>query len=654
MRQFAHKFVCFLSWLLFLSLIPFSAVAQETVPQVTISLLNSDEFPHITFYLDAHDSEGHFVHGLQAEDISVLEDAAGVLLDGVEELRPGVQFVVAVTPGSSFSIRDATGTSRYDYLLQGISSWEPALDGNDDYSLVIPWGSEIAHVRESGRVLAGLSSSVVFDEQTYPDLQILSRALELAANPTPRPGMERAILFITAPQAAEGVIGLQSLAARASELGIRIYVWVLAAPEFFDMPESAPLRAVSGQTGGRFFAFTGSEEVPNLETILEPLRGIYQLSYTSPLTTSGGHQISTLLTIGEQQVNSNELTFEVSLLPPQPVFISPPTLIQRAIPSEADSDQVNGTVIEMLPVEQGLEVMISFPDQYVRPLVRTTLYVDGAIAAENTSPPFDQFTWDLRAYLEGGKHVLQVEAVDSLGMSGVSVEIPVQVEVTATEINILAALLRNKLLITGLAVALAGSVLTLVLLLGGKIRPAHPAQLRKSGKNGKKTPTTRPRRNDPVSQPVPIKPIPPTTEPRKTKPEQKTSPSSSDQKTPSKALAYLTPLAEAGSHTLPAPCPLNELKAVLGSDPDQASILLEDPSVEGVHAIFSWEQGTYRLVDAGSVAGTWVNYAPVSPQGIRLEHGDLIYAGHIGFRFNLREPGRLPRVVVRPHPESDK
>jgi pSer/pThr/pTyr-binding forkhead associated (FHA) protein len=72
-----------------------------------------------------------------------------------------------------------------------------------------------------------------------------------------------------------------------------------------------------------------------------------------------------------------------------------------------------------------------------------------------------------------------------------------------------------------------------------------------------------------------------------------------------------------------------------------------------VHAVLHWEQGTFRLVDNGSVAGTWVNYAPVGPQGARLAHGDLIYAGRLGFRFNLREPGRQPKPVVRPYSEPE-
>ena len=46
---------------------------------------------------------------------------------------------------------------------------------------------------------------------------------------------------------------------------------------------------------------------------------------------------------------------------------------------------------------QPLEIIVEFPDGHPRPLVRTTLYVDGQIAAENTAEPFNAFTWDLTA-----------------------------------------------------------------------------------------------------------------------------------------------------------------------------------------------------------------------------------------------------------------
>ena len=59
------------------------------------------------------------------------------------------------------------------------------------------------------------------------------------------------------------------------------------------------------------------------------------------------------------------------------------------------------------------------------------------------------------------------------------------------------------------------------------------------------------------------------------------------------------------------------------------------------------------MADAGSVAGVWVNYTPISQSGARLEHGDLVHIGRIGFRFTLRQPGATRKPVVITGPRED-
>jgi hypothetical protein len=82
-------------------------------------------------------------------------------------------------------------------------------------------------------------------------------------------------------------------------------------------------------------------------------------------------------------------------------------------------------------------------------------------------------------------------------------------------------------------------------------------------------------------------------------------------------------------------------------DPSQASVVLDDPSVEGLHARLLREvDGSLRLRDEGSVAGTWVNFLPVAEGGQVLQHGDLIHFGRVGFRFTQRDPVRTVKPVI--------
>jgi predicted component of type VI protein secretion system len=79
-------------------------------------------------------------------------------------------------------------------------------------------------------------------------------------------------------------------------------------------------------------------------------------------------------------------------------------------------------------------------------------------------------------------------------------------------------------------------------------------------------------------------------------------------------------------------------------------LVLDDASVEALHARLQRENNSFRLADSSSVAGTWVNYTPVPQDGMILENGDIIHIGRIGFRFMQREPGHVRKPVVLPKP----
>ncbi len=76
-------------------------------------------------------------------------------------------------------------------------------------------------------------------------------------------------------------------------------------------------------------------------------------------------------------------------------------------------------------------------------------------------------------------------------------------------------------------------------------------------------------------------------------------------------------------------------------------LVADDPSVDALHSrMIRDPKGFYRLFDENSTAGTWVNYAPTPKEGTRLEHGDLIHIGRVGFRYKLRDLKNVRKVVV--------
>lgn len=606
------------------------ANAQE-VSQTRLAPINSDDFPHFSSYLDIRTPEGDFISNLSKQDVTIIEDSARLPVEEFEHLLAGVQLVLVVNPGPAFNIRDVNALSRYDYTSQALIEWGNArrTSSIDDLSLVMPGIPEISHTSEVEQWIAALNDFSPEDVIANPDFDILGRAIDLAADPTVKPGMGRAVLFVTSLPEQDVSLGLQNLAARANQQGVRIFTWLLASSELFNSPEAQQLAALSEQTGGQFFAYSGLEPIPFPEEYFKQLRNSYYLSYDSQITSSGQHSISAEVVQNGTRIRSPEQVLELEVMPPNITFVSPPMEIERAASeTEGENPQV------LLPDSQQLELLIEFPDGHPRSLEETSLLVDGLVVAANSEEPFNRFTWDLSEYTSAGEHVLQAGVEDTLGLTNTSMETRVQINIAKSPFSAMKIISGNKSLFAGVVVAVSGAILLLVLIIGGRLRPGFWKELRRRRK-----------RSDPVTQPVPAN-----SELQKSKkstwinrfqwPQRRVA---------TKPYAQFIPLGDADKQDTSPPIAITREKMTFGNDPQQVDQLLEDASVEGLHASLQREaEGVYRISDEGSTAGTWVNYTPVSRGGMRLEHGDLVHFGRAGFRFVMRDAKRVRKPVERP------
>ena len=595
----------------------------QTAAYVEIGVPDATGFPVISTVLDVYDASGQFVSGLSLADVTMREDESARPVDKLTEFPVGAQIVVGFNPGPPLGVRDGQGVTRYQKLQQALETWAQSLDPKmgDNLSLVTVAGPISAHTEPASWAAAFAAFQPEF-RSTTTNIQSLAFSLDAALVPTPEVGMKRAILFITPHMEDAGLeAALTAIGQRAMEGRVRIFIWFADSELFFDDPSASLFQTLATQTGGTFVTFdTGT--LPDPETYFAPLRKAYQLTYTSALKTSGDHRLSAEVNLGGTRIASAAQIFALNVQPPNPILIALPAQITRRAPAD---DPYNAEILE--PNEQNLEVIFDFPDGHQRPVTSVTLFVDGQAVATNTTGALDKFTWDLSAYTESGQHTLRVEATDTLGLTGTSMEIPVAVQVVRTPVTPLIILARYRYLLVGIIVGVAGLILLGVLLSGRLRLPSLRARREKKQRYA-----------DPLTQPVAIASIEPTTDPlKKTR-----RPKSATADAPA-SLLRLTPDGEAAS-ALPIPLPADEL--TIGTDPVQASFILDEPVISPLHARIQRTAAGYVIFDPGSVAGTWVNYEPVTREGHPLKHGDRVHLGHLMYRFVLKNPPAIPEPTI--------
>lgn len=642
MRKFI---VLFFGLSLILSVATSARAQNQSLASATLYIADYSTFPKSSALLDVFDANGVFVSGLTPEAITIFEDDQPLPLTSLNETAIPLQLVVAVNQGAQLDTRDATSISRFQRASQVIVQWAQTLPADlpDDFSLVSQAGSVINHA-SAAEFATGLSSFQPDFRAATPNLQALSIAIDTVSAQTPRLGMKRAILFIT-PNMGDGNLAalMDPLLQRALENKIHVFVWLVDLETTFTNTGAAIFNSLALQTGGSVFTYSGVERFPDLETYFSPLRRVYTATYASRITTAGAHKVSFQANTAAGQLQSNEQPINLDIQPPNPI----PVISSLQITRQAPEDDPYNTEI-LLPKEQQVEIIIEFTDGHPRALTRTTLYIDGQIVDENTTEPFDKFTWDLASITASGAHQLVVEAVDELGLSKSSMATPVTVTVIKPPSGPLALLSRYRNILTVGAILFAGIALVLILASGRLRMPSLRAM--QEARRAEADPLTQPITTvvTPLLQadaPKAAKPRKPRTKPQKTE---------TGERSAQEALAAFIRISSEGQPLAANPITLYEKEIVFGTDPVQANQILDDPSIASVHArLRQTEDGGFLLLDSGSISGTWINYELAPREGRRLMAGDMVHFGKLIYRFTLSTTPevRKPTVTVLPPEE---
>jgi hypothetical protein len=589
-----------------------TVVAAQATATIELTEPATQGFPRISFFASVIGPDGRRVHALPPTSFSLSEDGAVVPDFSMEEETVGTRQIYAVNTVAPLRRRDPLGVTRLEQVREALlDAWEsrPTSPTADQVSLLTTEASLGVNRPAAADLIPALEDWPASYSGTEVGYELLLDALTAALDPQPNAGMGTDVVFITPllDRSNEEVLATALDLARAG--GTRLHAVLVGTPEQAGVAEALRLRQVAEATGGSFTVFDPAVGLGDLEARLQDVRTRYVVFYDSPANASGPHAIQLSLATSDLTAASEPMAFNVAVEPPQVTFVQPPAQIVRRT---EDSDT---PLADIPPTFIDLPLLITFPDGHPRPLTRVELYVNGELHETRDEPPFDRARWDLSPVVESQGFLLRVAVADVQGLEASTEIAPITVEVIPGPRGLEALRPALAPLSGALAIVAIGAALAVVWVrLGDEQPPGAGAPAAGALRLLRRA-------------------------------------SLAERPAASRAEAYLIPLHPDGSPGTPVALDGSEL--TIGSDAALCGLLLDDPSVSGIHArLTRLAAGAFTVRDQHSVAGTWVNEELVAEGGRQLRHGDRIYFGRAAYRFRPATAGPETRVVVRPATEA--
>jgi len=609
------------------------AYAQEEINNgsATISQLNTESFPQISFFLETEDADGNAIINLEEDDIAIIENGSDPITPAsVDRNEPGYQVILVYNLAPALATLTGDGVSRYQVITDHIISWLNSRPTNtpDDFSLVTDTGLQQIR-RENPRVFAEeLSTYEPELSNSQPNLTSLLQALDLATDPNPNPLMKRVILYITPQLNLSSISAIPGFIDRAIQQDVKIIVWMVgpATARSSNASVVEPVVELAEQSGGQFYLFSGVEELPDIESYFGSNRYVYQVTYTSQINTSGFHQLEAVVNHQDQSILSNQESVRLVIQPPNPILINPPLLIERTW----NVNPNNARIRELTPDEVEIKYIYQYPDGYTRDLSSARLFMDEELVQEVNEAPFERFVLDLSEVEADQELLFYIEVQDALGLSAQTEPTIINISVEPIPLTFWEGLMRLELSterwIILASILIAGAILIVAIVFVGKkqIFWREQAKLRK-------------RMIDPVTQPVKIN----------QDGGGKKKAAAGKQSIGKQVEAMLVPLNDQLEPNRQKTVVLDKKEWLIGSDENQARLVIKNAALDSTHArLARHHSGGYWLSDRNSIAGTWVNFKPISNNGIKLKHGDLIHFAKACYRFELSHPTEDSEIQI--------
>ena len=615
----------FIALILLVCLLPTSSgSAQTNESSLEITEINIRNFPEISLNIRGH----HLNENLsgQLSDIEIIEDGTSITPDSLEYHYQGVHFAVAINPDSSFMERGPDGTQYHLAISQALQSVGPEPENaltnrysffsNPEINLV-----ETDDYASWSKLLTGIETIDTNQSASLASLELAISALETSVLP-----LDTVLVYVTPYLDFRLLPEFYELIGRAGELGVETHVWMAMTRRVLGSSYETELLEAITAAGGTLNPLTGTELVPNPRQYMQGKGQAYTINYQSALRTAGDYDVSLRAKFANSPtLQSPATTLALDLQPTKLTFLNLPETLQVTFNNDG-SFQPN-----QLPIE----ALIEFPDGYPRSILNSTLFVNGGRLLSNTQSPYGNFVIDLEPYLEDTEIELELRLQDDFGLQGRSEVRTVTLDVFKPESLTQAVWYSSPWLWIGLVGALA--LLAFLIFRKPKLKNEAVENVKEEEKIQGEDKAERPEKKSffdifrgkgakkPNGKNV--------NEARENNPEKAYIPKAVVQAI--KKFGSLTRLDPDQTPSAEKPHLLTEEITLIGRDPSVANLVLDDPSIEALHAeIHFYPDGRIRLTDFNSTSGSYVNFKAVGAQGANLQHADLIHFGTLLFRFN--------------------
>ena len=580
---------------LLLALSPLRPASGQAAATVVVQPPDLSTFPTLEFEFKVLDANNQPLAGYGADQVQVVENGEVRPVDALIEEYRGVHFTLAVNGDRQMDLRDEDGVSRYEKLTAALADWArgSALHGEDAWSLETNEGTLVDRTSAPRTWLNGLEGYQPNFRLMEPELTSLQNAIQSMVAEPGDFGVDQTVLYISAPPLPDQIEALNALTQMARGQGIRVDVWMVGESYFLSNDQGAALVALAADTGGQFLHYTGLEAIPDLDALHAALGRVSSLTYTSALNASGSYPLGVSVDLGGVVAEGEAQPFVVEVLPPNPMLLSPPILIERTWQG-AEEEQI------LEPQAEALSILVQFPDGHPRALTASRLLVDGELVDINQQAPFDRFTWDLSPYEMGGTHFIRVKVEDQLGLSAETIAFPVQVVIVTPEPEPGFDWARAGLL----AAAFLTGISLVMLVVWLATRFFHARKTEKPGRI--------PAGNEEAPSP------PPTAAAQA-------------------VLATLVPSRSLLGLADPGCIPIRRIRTVLPDDLPPESPYLAAGGWEGGQVRFNFQEGGFRLQGEGLEPSVWLNGQAVGAEPLEVRPGDLVHFGKTGFRFTMNK-----------------